>query len=49
MSRRPSKRQMEKAPEGKGPHPEVVQGSTSTSIQNGAGPAPAESRFHEDI
>ena len=47
MSRRPSKRQMEKAPEGKGPHPEVVQGSSG---MNGAGPAPADSgRFHEDI
>jgi hypothetical protein len=45
MSRRPSKRQLEKAPEGKGPHPEVVRGSSMT----GAGPAPAESRFHEDI
>ena len=45
MSRRPSKRQMEKAPEGKGPHSEVVPGSS----MNGAGPAPAESRFHEEI
>jgi len=45
VSRRPSRRQQEKAPEGKGPHPEVVQGSS----MNGAGPAPAESRFHEDI
>ena len=47
MSRRPSKRQMDKAPEGKGPHPEVLHGSRSG--MNGAGPAPAESRFHEDI
>lgn len=46
MSRRPSKRQMEKAPEGRGPHPEVLQGS---SMIDGAGPAPAESRFHENI
>jgi len=45
VSRRPSKRQQEKAPEGKGPHPAVA----GSSIQNGAGPAPAESRFHEDI
>lgn len=45
MSRRPSRRQLEKAPEGRGPHPEVLQGSS----MNGAGPAPAESRFHEDI
>lgn len=45
MSRRPSKRQLEKAPEGRGPHPEVIQGLNT----NGAGPAPAESRFHEDI
>ena len=44
MSRRPSKRQQEKAPEGKGPHPEA-----RGSHMNGAGPAPAESRFHEDI
>ena len=44
VSRRPSKRQQEKAPEGKGPHPEVQRSSI-----NGAGPAPAESRFHEDI
>jgi hypothetical protein len=39
--RRPSKRQQEKAPEGKGPQP--------GSSMNGAGPAPAESRFREDI
>jgi len=45
MGRRASKRQLEKAPEGRGPHPEIVQGSST----NGAGPAPAESRFHEDI
>ena len=45
MSRRPSKRQQEKAPEGKGPHPGILLGIST----NGAGPAPAESRFHEDI
>jgi len=44
LGRRPSKRQQEKAPEGKGPHPEVQRSNV-----NGAGPAPAESRFHEDI
>jgi len=44
VSRRPSKRQQEKAPEGKGPH---LDGHKSGV--NGAGPAPAESKFHEDI
>lgn len=44
VSRRPSKRQQEKAPEGQAPH---VADDVGEPSNGGAGPAPAESRFVE--
>lgn len=50
MLRRPSKRQQEKAPEGRTPHVVEDEDMTPTADMNEqAGPAPAESRFSENI
>lgn len=52
VSRRPSKRQQEKAPEGRPPHmPTEHEGGEATMNEtpSGVGPAPAESRFTEGV
>lgn len=53
VSRRPSKRQQEKAPEGKPPRvteeDEAAEGANTNEVPSGAGPAPAESRFTEGL
>ena len=45
VARRPSKRQLEKAPEGRAPHAVDEEGSPESK----QGPGPAESRFTEDL
>ena len=45
ISRRPSKRQQEKAPEGQAPHTVADQNLANAE----AGPAPVESRFTEQV
>lgn len=51
VSRRPSKRQQEKAPEGRLPHVSDDPDATPTAdvSEQDAGPAPAESRFSENL
>ncbi|KAH9838758.1 uncharacterized protein C8Q71DRAFT_545553 [Rhodofomes roseus] len=53
VSRRPSKRQQEKAPEGKPPHvasgDEAPEAAAANEVPSGAGPAPTESRFTEGL
>ncbi|KAH9925504.1 uncharacterized protein B0H18DRAFT_1008778 [Fomitopsis serialis] len=53
VSRRPSKRQQEKAPEGKPPRvtddDEAAEGANTNDAPSGAGPAPVESRFTEGL
>ena len=52
VSRRPSKRQQEKAPEGRPPHmPTEDEGreATMNEAPSEGGPAPAESRFTEGV
>lgn len=47
VSRRPSKRQLEKAPEGRTPHSQDE--PESDAVEAKQGPGPVESRFTEDL